>query len=93
VFVSSGLNIFRPFHKMAVHFTLNFFVSSNQNTQRARSAPAKVVILISTAGVLAVAVLGPTVPRASNLQCFARLRQFKTLCIYIYLCICIYVSL
>ena len=34
------------------------FVSSNQNTQRARAAPVKVAILISNAGALAVAVLG-----------------------------------
>ena len=39
-------------------------IRSNQNTQRARSAPVKVAILISNVGALAVAVLVTTVPRA-----------------------------
>jgi hypothetical protein len=49
------------------------FVSSNQKT-------TSTAILISTAGALALAVCGTTVPRASNLQCFATLWQFKPLC-------------
>jgi hypothetical protein len=34
----------------------------------------------TTAGALAVAVLGTTVPRAWNSVCFATIWQFKTLC-------------
>jgi hypothetical protein len=52
-----------------------FRVRSNfrTHTQRAHSAPVKEAILITTAEALEVAVLGTTVPRALNLQCFATL--------------------
>jgi hypothetical protein len=54
-------------------------IYSFQNTQRACSAPVQVAIFISIAGLRALAALGDTVPRASNLQCFGTLCQFKTL--------------
>jgi hypothetical protein len=74
---TSGLNKilvppvnFRPTGKFLAILSVKFPLKSKHNE---RSAPVKVAILISTAGALAVAVLGTTIPRASNLQYFATL--------------------